>query len=306
MLKNAPAPPKSRAARQRALRGQAYIVAAAVLWSFGGLFIKTLMAEPYCVRPYALACLRSLFAGLALAWALPGLRGAPLGRVASATVAYATLILTYVWANFLTTAANAILLQFFYPLIVAVGAVAIYRERLHAKTVAALAIAMAGVTVIAAGSWRPGEWLGVGLGLSSAVAFGVFLLIQRSIRTGNAVGLASLYNLLTAAALLPLALEELSLPPAAYAIIAVQGVVQIGIPYVLFFKGLRLTSAITAAVISLGEAALNPVWVWLGVGEVPTTWTIVGGLAIVAALLIQFLAKADEDNTQPATGREIR
>jgi len=306
MLKDIPTPGKGRAARRRALRGQACIVAAAILWSFGGLFIKTLMAEPYSVRPYALACIRSLFAGLALAWALPGLRGAPPIRVASATVAYAVLILTYVLANFHTTAANAILLQYFYPLIVAVGAVAVYRERLHTKTVAALAIGMAGVTVIAAGSWQPGEWLGVGLGLSSAVAYGVFLLIQRGIPTGSPVALASLYNLLTAAAILPLAIGELAMPPEAWAIIAVQGVVQIGIPYVLLFKGLRLTSAITAAVITLGEAVLNPLWVWLGVGESPSAWTITGGCAIIAALLIQFLAKANGNNAHRAAGREVQ
>lgn len=272
------------------LRGRLYIIAAALLWSTGGLFMKVLLAPPYEVGFEALCCLRSLAAGLALCWALPRLKGIQPRAIAPATISYVVLIYTFVGANAFTTAANAILLQHFYPMIVAVGTVMLYRERLSRHNSIALVIGMAGVTVIAGGSIGGAETLGVTMGLISAFAFGAFVLLQRHVDQSRPVAMTCLYNLVTAAAVLPLAWGELSVSPGALLLIAVQGVVQIALPYVLFLKGLQTVTGPTASIITLAEAVLNPVWVAVGVGEWPNRWTILGGVAILAALIVQLRA----------------
>jgi len=266
------------------------LLGSAVLWSIGGLFIKIITVR-HAVPPVTLACLRSLMAGAVLGWALPRMGRVPPARLLFAALAYATLVGTFVLSTAGTTAANAILLQYSYPLIVAVGARTFYAETLSPRTFVALAVGMAGVSVILIGSWQPGHGAGLIYGLLSAGAFAAFTLIQRGIHQGNPIGLSSCYNLIAFVLLLPLALAFGSFRISAMALLltAVMGTVQLGIPYVLFIQGLRRVPLVEAALITLLEPVLNPLWAWIGAGEKPGLPTISGGCLIILALLIRFV-----------------
>jgi drug/metabolite transporter (DMT)-like permease len=65
------------------------------------------------------------------------------------------------------------------------------------------------------------------------------------------------------------------------------GVVQLGVAYSLFSVATRYIKAIDAALILLLEPLLNPIWTFLGHGEVPGTWAMVGGAIILAAITFQ-------------------
>ena len=285
-----PLPPPSRTDRTR---GQLLILAAAILWSTGGLFIKVLTdgEGPYRMAPQALACLRSAAAGLTLAWALPGLRGVSRLRVTGSALVYGVALWAFVMATNTTTSANAIFLQYAFPLVVAVGAWTLFAERPSGRTAASLAVGMAGVAVILAGSWRPGAEAGLLYGVTSALSLAAFVLLQRAIRQGSPLALTSAYNLIGAVAMLPLAWGLFDVSAAAVLLVGVQGVVQIGLPYVLFIKGLRSVPAAEAGLICLIEPVLNPLWVWLGVGETPNRWTLLGGAVILAALAVRFSSR---------------
>ncbi len=270
-------------------RGHLMVLACAVLWSFGGVFVKVLAAKPYAVDPRAIACLRSAVAGLLLAWALPGLATAPKCRAIVSGILYAIVVGSFVVAVAGTTAANAIFLQYAYPLFVAVGAVCFFRERLGRRTIAALALGLAGVATILICSWAPSDRVGLACGFASSIAFAAVALLQRSIRAGSPVGLSSLYNLMAALLLLPLAWGRLAISAEALLLVAAMGILQLGIPYVLFIKGLRIVPATDAALITLAEPVLNPVWVWLVVREQPSASTLLGGGLILIALLVRFL-----------------
>jgi drug/metabolite transporter (DMT)-like permease len=63
------------------------------------------------------------------------------------------------------------------------------------------------------------------------------------------------------------------------------GVFQIGISYILFIKGVRGgTRPLDASLIGFIEPLLNPVWVFLFVGERPSAWALLGGAIIVTAI----------------------
>lgn len=271
------------------MKARLAIAAAAALWSFGGLFVKALQGI-FGVQPQAIACLRSAVAGIALGWALPRIAGAPLGRIGAAGLAYMGTVLLFVQSTAMTSAANAIFLQYFYPLITAAGAAIFFSERIERRTVAALVLGMSGVCIIVAGSWNAADQQGVTLGLMSAVTFAAFVLIQRGIRTGGAIGLVAVYNLMTALLLLPFAWPYLQIPAEAWILVAIMGTFQLGIPYALFVKGLKTVPAAEAAIITLLEPVLNPLWVWLGRGEVPRAWTVIGGAILLMALAVRFLA----------------
>ena len=271
-------------------RGYLLVLVCAVMWSLGGVFVKVLRQPCYDMAPGAIACLRSAAAGLLLAWALPGLARAPRGLAIASGIAYTTVVGSFVFAVSGTTAANAIFLQYAYPAFVAVGAVCFFHERLGRRTRAALGLGLAGVAVILACSWAPGQRAGLVCGFASSIAFALLALLQHAIQSGSPVALSALYNLMAAALLLPFAWGKLGgLSAEALLVVAAMGTFQLGIPYVLFIRGVRTVPATDAALITLAEPILNPVWVWLAVGERPSPSTLVGGGLILLALLVRFV-----------------
>jgi len=270
--------------------GHLLILVCSCMWSLGGVFIKVL-TQSYHVDPRALACLRSAIAGLVLSWALPGLAKAPRWKVLGAALAYTCVVAGFVLSTSGTSAANAIFLQYAYPLFVAVGAVFLFAEPLGRRTVLALAIGMTGIATILVFSWTPGEQVGVAYGFMTSFAFAAFALLSRSIRHDKPIALSSFYNLTAAALLFLPAWGLLKVSGAALVLLAVMATFQLGIPYVLFIKGLRTVPTTDAALITLVEPILNPVWVWLFIREVPHPSTIVGGVLIILALLVRFAGR---------------
>jgi DME family drug/metabolite transporter len=84
--------------------------------------------------------------------------------------------------------------------------------------------------------------------------------------------------------------SQLALHATQLGILAVMGAVQLGLPYFLFSKGLQSVSLQEASLIALIEPVLNPIWVALVVGEIPSIATIAGGGLIVVGLGVRYLA----------------
>jgi drug/metabolite transporter (DMT)-like permease len=77
------------------------------------------------------------------------------------------------------------------------------------------------------------------------------------------------------------------------AIVAYLGVVQIGLAYTLFTLGIaRGVRSLDAGVVGYVEPMLNPVWVFLFLGERPSEWALLGGCVIIAAVLAHTVALA--------------
>lgn len=67
------------------------------------------------------------------------------------------------------------------------------------------------------------------------------------------------------------------------------GVVQLAISYALFARGLRSVQAPDAALITLLEPVLNPIWVLLRHGERPANASLIGGLLLLASVALRYL-----------------
>jgi drug/metabolite transporter (DMT)-like permease len=291
------------------LRYRLALLAAALLWSVGGLFIKVLSSHPaWHSSALGITFYRSLFAALCL---LPLLRGRTLPKLKDtliSVVIYAALLCLYVAATQGTTAANAIFLQYTAPLYALVLGSVFFREPFRRADVAALAVAMVGIGILFFGSFRGGERGPLLMGLGSGAMFGLFLVWLRRLRYADPMavtacnngGVALLAGLGLAVGpllgwsrpgellLIPRALsgETVLLPVAA--LLVVMGCVQIAAPYVLFSYGLKRVSSVEASLLALVEPVLNPLWVALVVGERPTAATVAGGGLIVAALAARY------------------
>ncbi len=260
------------------------LVSAVVLWSTSGLFIKL-----STLNPLALAGGRSAITALVLlAWI-----GKPRFTWSSAQIGGAlSMVLTFglfVTATQLTSAANAILLQFTAPLYVALFGGWFLGERPKSYDWWTMAVIVAGMVLFFGDALGNGGMLGNILAMCSGVSLAWMTLFLRKQREESATTIL-LGNMLTAAIGLPFLL--LSPPqPVDWAILLFLGVFQLGIPFIMYSLSLRHLEALEAILIQTLEPILNPIWVFLVLGERPSTLALLGGaLVILAVALRAFVA----------------
>jgi drug/metabolite transporter (DMT)-like permease len=265
-------------------RGRLLILSAALLWSLAGVFIKFLDLHPLSIVFY-----RSLFASLVFA---PFVQRSQLQvgpAIVVSVLSYTAAISAFVAANKLTTAANAIVLQYTAPVFVFLFTRLIWGEKISKLNGGALIVAMLGVAVIASDSAREPEMAGVLLALLSGVLFAVYMVNLQRTQEVHPVYLTWINNLVCALLLLLVVKSQLALSRDQAIILAVMGAVQLGMPYFLFSKGLRTVPLQEASLIALIEPVLNPLWVALIVGEIPAAATLVGGGIILLGLGVRYL-----------------
>jgi len=265
-------------------QGRWLILSAACLWSLAGVFIKFLEVPPLTIVFY-----RSLFAGLVFT---PFLRRG--GQRLSAPIlvsalTYTAAISAFVAANKLTTAANAIVLQYTAPIFVFLFSRLVLREKIARLNGLALAVSMVGVTIIALDSAGRPEMAGILLALLSGLLFAAYMINLRRTTEVDPVYLTWINNIFCALLLLPVVRSDLGLNSTELGILIVMGSVQLGMPYFLFSKGLRTVSLQEASLIALIEPVLNPLWVAFVVGEIPSSATITGGVLILLGLGVRYL-----------------
>lgn len=265
-------------------RGRWLILLAAILWSLAGVFIKFLDLHPLTIVFY-----RSLFASLLFA---PFLRLNQVHfslAILVSVLSYTAAISAFVTANKLTTAANAIVLQYTAPVFVFLFTRLAWGEKISRLNNFALTVAMIGVAMISLDSAGEPEMAGVVLALLSGVLFAVYMINLQRTKEVHLVYLTWLNNLVCALLLLMVVTPRLALSLDQTLILAFMGVVQLGMPYFLFSKGLETVSLQEASLIALIEPVLNPLWVALVVGEIPSAATLAGGAMILLGLGARYL-----------------
>jgi drug/metabolite transporter (DMT)-like permease len=265
-------------------RGRFLIFLAALLWSLAGVFIKLLESHPLTIVFY-----RSLFASLVF---VPFLKSSEFRfnvPIIVSAISYTAAITAFVSANKLTTAANAIVLQYTAPVLVYLFSRLVLGERISTPNAVALAISMAGVGFISVDNAGEPEMSGVLLALLSGVLFAIYMVNLQRVKEFSATYLTWLNNLVCALLVLPFVTARLALSTDQLLIVVIMGVVQLGLPYFLFSRGLQTLPLQEAALIALIEPVLNPLWVALTIGEIPSFATLVGGAMILAALAVRYL-----------------
>jgi drug/metabolite transporter (DMT)-like permease len=265
--------------------GALLVLGAAVLWSTGGVAIKAVAEAPLKVAFY-----RSAFAAIALLFVLrPRLPRLGLPFLAG-LVSYALCLTTFVVATKWTTAANAIFLQYSGVIWVLLLSPIVLKEPLSARDGIAIAVAFAGMALFFVDKLRVG---GAGdlVALSSGIFWAGLVLSLRRERNGGAEAVVTYGNVLTAVALLPFLAGHLSLSPRSALLLLFLGVVQLAAAYVLFVRGLKTVTATQASLIGMAEPVLNPVWVFLAIGERPSGSAMVGGAIVLGAIAWRTLSR---------------
>ncbi len=268
------------------------VLGAAILWSTGGLFIKATH-----LNPFEVSFGRSLLATITIV-IFTRSEGFGLNRISAITsVLYAALLILFVVATKMTTAANAIFLQYTAPVYVLILEPIFYKEKFRARDFVTVAACLAGMSLFFVEKLRPQDVTGNLFALASGVCFALFFLLLRhsKARQVNRAVSAIYGNLIVVVLCAPafFGAVKRGISPADYARLAYLGIVQIGFAYLLFTlamaRGLR---SLDAGIIGYVEPVLNPIWVFLFLGERPSGWAIIGGAIIIASVIVHMLIEA--------------
>jgi drug/metabolite transporter (DMT)-like permease len=256
------------------------LLLAALCWSLGGVLIKSIDWPPMAI------------AGGRSAIAIPMILlciGRPRFSFSRAQIGgalgYAGTVVLFVFATRMTTAANAIFLQYTAPVYVALIGRWYLGERASRVDWLVIAVALAGIALFfldrltVAGLW------GNILALGSGLAFALVALFLRKEKAGSPVASIVLGNVIVALAGAPFIFQAPSLGEDGLWRLILLGAVQLGLPYVFYATAIKHVSALEATLIPLLEPVLNPLWVMLALGERPGPWAIVGGLLVLSAVL---------------------
>ena len=312
---------KQSSTRHSYFVGVTLVFAAAVLWSLNGALIKLIHEDGQGPHAVLIAFYRSLFAGLFLLTLARGKfhtlkrnserateptpasarsceTGIPhqlihrslfgLRPAAIACVVFFTLMTAcFALAATKTEAANAIILQYTSTFWVFGLSPWLLREKARTEDLWILGLAMIGIGVIFGGRAST-NLIGLLIALAAGLFYALNTMTLRLLRDSDSAAVIVLNNLGSVVLLLPVALlvGGLMISPRALLLLIVMGVVQFGLPYYLFTLGLVRVPAYQAALITLAEPVLVPLWTYLAVRETVPLTTIIGGGVILAALIL--------------------
>lgn len=274
-------------------KGTLYVLIAMVLFSTGGFFIKLINANAYTI-----VFGRAFIAGLIF---LPLIQWKKLRfskKYLVLAIGYCYLCIMFVLTTKITTAANAIILQCTAPLWLYLYYV-ICGKKITGRELIPRLFILVGIIVIFSASAGGNLW-GDLLALSNGVAYAVvqhFMDKEYPVSDNSIIGLNNIILCLVILVLFPAQLDFSGLSTTGWLGLIFLGVFQIGVSYLVFFKGVRMISALKASMVSLLEPILNPIFVFFFVGEIPSVNSLIGfGIILFGIALTMIPAK---------TGRQI-
>ena len=268
----------------------------AAMWSLAGIFIKQIPWHPMAITGFR-GLIAAATVGLWLRVSHTRVRFTR--RSFYSAVFMAMTGFCFVIANKLTTAANAIVLQFTSPIFILLFSVFLFKQKFMRRDLWAVLLTSAGVALFFFDQLSPGNLLGnivaVGAGLCCA---GMFVAMGRcdfAERMGGMLG----GHLLSALVGIPFCFfvpTEFSLTP--ILCVLVLGVVQLGLPYILFVKAEEHCSALATNLLSVVEPILNPVWVFLFDGEAPGLFALLGAAVVIATVTVWSVQQTRDTATE--------
>lgn len=262
------------------------MLATAVLWSLGGLMIKMVDCHPL-----AIAGIRSAIASIFLlilirrphfTWSFPQVAGA---------ISLAATFITFVLANKLTTAANAILLQYAAPIYVSLLGLWLLKEKVRLLDIVTIVLVLGGMGVFLIDGLAVGGLLGDIFAILAGISFAFFFVFTRMQKHESPIETVLLGNILTALVGVPFIVVQYP-DMTGWIDLLLMGVLQLGLPYVLYSIAIKRITALEAILTTTIEPVLNPLWVFLVIGERPGQWPIIGGLIVIVSVTVRGIISA--------------
>lgn len=260
-------------------------VIAAILWSTGGLFVKLLTLDAFTILFY-----RSFYAALLfiIIFRKQLLKVNKLTFVSA--LFYAPLLICFVSATKLTTAANAIFLQYTAPAFILILEPFFVRTKLLKINVITVILTFLGMILFLFDDFsNPENIWGIILALGSGVVLTGLLLSQKMNAPEYQPGAVFWGNILVCLITLPWFIQNPYPDVTQNSYLFILGFGQLGLGFALFVYGQKHLPAIESSLISMLEPVLNPIWVIIWYGEIPGLFAVAGGTLILLTLFYRML-----------------
>jgi drug/metabolite transporter (DMT)-like permease len=197
--------------------------------------------------------------------------------------AYSATVILFVVANKLTTAANVILLQYTAPVYVALFGFAVLKEKTTKTDWITVIVVLGGMVLFFLDDIDTTSILGNALAVLSGMTFSAVVLLMRKQKNGSPLESILLGNIITAVVGIPFMFQTAP-SSTTWAGLILMGTLQLGLPYILYSAAIKSVSALEAVLIPVIEPIVNPIWVFLMIGEIPGKWSIIGGAVVLIAV----------------------
>jgi drug/metabolite transporter (DMT)-like permease len=266
-----------------------FLILAALLWSTSGVFIKALNWQPMSILAGRGIFTSTLF--LLYMRRLP--KNITRWTLLAAGGSIATQFL-FVTSTKLTTAANSIFLQYTAPIYVVLLAYWLLREKPSRTDWIAMGTIFLGMLLFFGDQLTPGGFYGNILAVISGVTSAIMVISFRAQKNGSPEDSVLIASLIFAIFGFPSVLKE-SWRITDWLIIAYLGIFQIGLAFILFTKGIKYIPALEANLIGTLEPILNPLWVFLFIGERMGKFALLGGLVVLAGVVVNGIGSVQMD-----------
>ena len=256
------------------------MLSAALLFSIGGLFIKMVPWSSLAIsggRGLLSAMVLFVFMKLTKKRVIVN-RGTLLGAVC----VFATTTL-FIVADKLTTAANAILIQYVAPVFIILFMWAFFKERPRRLDVITCVLVLGGIACFFLDGLGGGNMLGNGIALISGVTMAGMYMMNK-IPGGDSFSATVMGHFMAGLLGLPFLLQERDFGVQAVGCMLVLGIFQLGLAFVCFCTGIKLTAPVTASLINGLEPILNPILVAIVVKEFISPMSALGGAIVLLSI----------------------
>lgn len=278
-------------------KGLIYISLTAFLWSTSGFFIKYLTISAFHIMFYrsAVAAITVLVITLFQKEKVKF----QFDIITNLTsLFYAGILILFVTATKMTTAANAIFLQFTAPMYLVVLEPLVLKTKFESKNVITILICIFGMVLFFFGKLELGNIYGNLIAIGAGLSFALFSLLTKYKKvkqnSDNTLISVIMGNAFVAVFAFFFIYPDFALTFAQGSILLYMGVVQIGISYMIFNIGIKYVSATESMIIAMLEAIFNPIWVFIGIGETPSVYSLIGGVIIFGAIIWRSFSKNEK------------
>ena len=271
------------------------MITCAVLWSIAGIFLKLL---PW--NGLAAGSLRSLVAGITIAVYMALNRGTLLAGLLAGSV-----YICFALANKLTTAANAIVLQFTAPVFIVLFSAVLYKKEIRKPDLAVVLVVLAGIALFFFDQLGPSTVLGNFVAIAAGMFMaGMYMAVDRlepqERFSAIVIGQAFAFLIGLPAVIITKPVMNVT----TVSCILILGVFQLGLSYILYVRASETCPPLACCLLGAVEPLLNPVWVMIFDGETPGVFALVGGIIVITAVTAWTVWDGKQKAIAAAAGRE--
>jgi drug/metabolite transporter (DMT)-like permease len=257
--------------------GTSYVFFSAVCFSLAGVLIKMISWSSLTING-----VRNLLAFMIMAIYLKKIgHKLVINRVVIlGAICNLLMNLTFVIATKLTSAANAIVLQFTEPIFLILFLWIFWKHKPDRKAILACIFVFGGILCFFFDQLSLGGQIGNIIAILSGILYAMVFLMKK-VKDANLESSILISQFVSFIIFIPSYFRETDFAPRNFILIVILGIVQMGFGYVLLAKGLETVTPVSASLTSTIEPILNPIWVALFYGEVVTPIAIVGAAIVI-------------------------